>query len=124
VKQLIALALVLFATVAAVAFHAHKIGQVREPQDKVAYSLEGVKKLLAFDHALKLRVAQGVPGEYPCYARLALAPRNVVLIRTEDAADTFLLIKSRQQNDSLVAHANVAWSSNNDAYDFLLLSSR
>lgn len=123
-KAWISLALVLLATAAAVAFHARKIETIRQPQDTVAHSLEGVKKRITNDRPLKLRLARGVPWEYFFFARLALAPRHVELIRPEDAPDTVLLIKVRQQNDSLVTNTHVVWSSNDDAYDYLLLSAR
>lgn len=123
-KQRIALALVLIATAAAVTFHALKIRRTQEPLDKVAQNLEGLNRLLSNDHALSLRLAQGVPEEYFLYARFALVPRHVGRIRSNDAADTLLLIKQRQQNDSVSLHARVIWSSNDDDFDYLLLTTR
>ena len=123
-KQLIVLAMVLLATAAAVFFHTRKIRNIREAPDGVAFSLNGIEDRLRGNQSLNLRIGAGVPSEYFLYARLALAPRHVELIRASDPADTFLLIQSKHQVDSQSASERRIWSAADDAYDYLLLSNQ
>jgi hypothetical protein len=122
-KQSLVFGLVVLALAIAVWLHAQKIKDIREEPDAIAYGLLGIEKYLDAGQPLKLRLA-GVNGEVFFYARLALAPRNVTLIREHDAADTFLLISGKRTVDSSTRNARVIWQYADTAYHYQLLSAK